>query len=110
MLYDIVLTAFIVHAHQMLSFQVLTVEVMDKDEGSVLDDYVGSFTTTLISGAKEVEIVSTIRKAVRGTFWLNVSGLTASPLLLITDCVPFPLHIRAHRTTYALHFAFGTQD
>ena len=61
----------------MLTLQVLTVEVMDKDEGSVHDDYIGSFTTTLTPGAKEVEIVSTIRKVVKGTFWLNVSCIQA---------------------------------
>lgn len=55
------------------NLQVLTVEIMDKDEGSVHDDYIGSFSTSVSPGAKEVEIVSTIRKAVKGTFWLNVS-------------------------------------
>ena len=51
----------------------LKVEVLDKDEGSVVDDYIGSFETTLNSGARELEIQSSIRKKVKGTFWLNVS-------------------------------------
>ena len=54
-------------------FQVLKVDVLDKDEGSVHDDFIGSFTTSISPGAKEVEIVSTIRKVVRGSFWMNVS-------------------------------------
>ncbi|KAH8117648.1 C2-domain-containing protein [Phellopilus nigrolimitatus] len=51
----------------------LQVEVLDKDEGSVHDDYIGKFATTISPGAKEVEIVTTLLKSVRGTFWLNVT-------------------------------------
>lgn len=57
---------------------VLQVEVLDKDEGSVHDDYIGKFETTIVSGAKEVEMVSSILKSVRGTFWLDVSVFTTS--------------------------------
>ncbi|OCB89645.1 C2-domain-containing protein [Sanghuangporus baumii] len=57
----------------------LYVEVLDKDEGSVHDDYIGSFTTSVTPGAKEVEIVSTIRKIVRGTFWLKVTTAPSEP-------------------------------
>lgn len=52
---------------------VLKVEVLDKDEGSINDDYIGKFETTLSQGPKEVEIVSTLLKKVKGTFWLKVS-------------------------------------
>ncbi|EJD06147.1 C2-domain-containing protein [Fomitiporia mediterranea MF3/22] len=58
---------------------VLSVEVLDKDEGSVHDDFIGGFTTSVTPGAKEVEIVSTIRKIVRGTFWLKVSSSPSEP-------------------------------
>lgn len=51
----------------------LQVEVLDKDEGSIHDDYIGKFETTIAPGAKEVELVSTVLKSVRGSFWLDVS-------------------------------------
>lgn len=52
----------------------LKVEVMDKDEGSATDDFIGKFTVSLTPGAKEIEIegpVVSLRKA-RGSFWLKV--------------------------------------
>lgn len=52
----------------------LRVEVFDKDEGSIRDDYIGKFETTITPGAKEAELVSTILKTIRGTFWLDVSN------------------------------------
>ena len=58
----------------------LAVEVLDKDEGSLVDDYIGSFETTVRPGTKEVEIVSTILKAVKGTFWINVQITAISHL------------------------------
>ncbi|KLO19594.1 C2-domain-containing protein [Schizopora paradoxa] len=54
----------------------MKVEVMDKDEGSLLDDYVGAFETDLSPGAKEVQIISSMLKRVRGTFWMKI---TTSP-------------------------------
>lgn len=53
-------------------YAVLKVEVLDKDEGSPKDDYIGKFETTLSPGPKEVEIVGSIFKQVKGTFWLKV--------------------------------------
>jgi len=51
----------------------LKVEVMDKDEGSILDDYIGAFETSLTQGAKEIEIVSAMLKRIRGTFWMKIT-------------------------------------
>ncbi|TDL18925.1 C2-domain-containing protein [Rickenella mellea] len=53
---------------------VLKVEVLDKDEGAPKDDYIGNFETTLTSGPKEVEIVGSILKQVKGTFWLKITS------------------------------------
>lgn len=52
---------------------VLTVKVLDKDDGSPTDDYIGKFETTISPGPKEVEIIGMIFKQVKGTFWMNVS-------------------------------------
>lgn len=54
----------------------LSVEVMDKDEGSATDDFIGKFNISLTAGAKEVEIdgpVLSLRKQ-RGTFWLKIDS------------------------------------
>ncbi|THG96956.1 hypothetical protein EW145_g7687 [Phellinidium pouzarii] len=59
---------------------VLQVEVMDKDEGSVHDDYIGKFTTTVSPGTKKVEIISTLTKSVKGTFWLEVISVPSAHL------------------------------
>ncbi len=58
----------------------LKVEVKDRDEGSPMDDYIGSFETTLSHGPKEVDIVGPILKTVKGSFWLNVSWCVNSVL------------------------------
>lgn len=63
----------------------LKVEVMDKDEGSINDDYIGSFETTISQGSKEVEIVSTIFKKVKGTFWMKVSNIVRKTLNLTAN-------------------------
>lgn len=57
---------------------VLKVKVMDKDDGSPTDDYIGKFETTVSPGPKEVEIVGSIFKQVKGTFWMNVCGIVFS--------------------------------
>ncbi|KAJ3524484.1 hypothetical protein NMY22_g10978 [Coprinellus aureogranulatus] len=54
----------------------LKVEIMDKDEGSATDDFIGKFSVSLTPGAKEVEIegpIIALRKA-RGTFWLKIDS------------------------------------
>lgn len=50
----------------------LHVEVLDKDDGALTDDYVGKFTTSVSPGAKEVEISGKLLKRTRGSFWLKV--------------------------------------
>ncbi|KAH7911118.1 hypothetical protein BJ138DRAFT_1007282 [Hygrophoropsis aurantiaca] len=52
----------------------LKVVVRDKDDGSMVDDYIGSFETTVSSGTKEVEIVSAVLKRNKGTFWLKIES------------------------------------
>lgn len=46
---------------------------MDKDVGSVTDDCVGSFNTTVAPGAKEFTIEGPSLRRNRGTFWLKVT-------------------------------------
>lgn len=36
------------------------------------DDYIGRFSTTVTPGAKEAEIVGSVLKRHKGTFWLKV--------------------------------------
>jgi Ca2+-dependent lipid-binding protein len=52
----------------------LVITVMDKDERSYTDDFIGSITTTVAAGAKELEIEGPFHKRNnRGRLWLNVS-------------------------------------
>jgi hypothetical protein len=50
----------------------LSVEVMDKDDGTPTDDYIGKFTTSVTAGTKEAEIEGPLLHRSRGTFWLKV--------------------------------------
>ncbi|KAI0648537.1 hypothetical protein C8Q79DRAFT_579774 [Trametes meyenii] len=52
----------------------LTVEVLDKDNGTITDDHIGKFSTSLVSGAKECTIESLSLRRNRGTFWLNIES------------------------------------
>ncbi|KAI0628872.1 hypothetical protein C8Q77DRAFT_1076566 [Trametes polyzona] len=49
----------------------LTVEVLDKDNGTITDDHIGRFSTPVEPGAKECTIESLSLRRNRGTFWLN---------------------------------------
>lgn len=51
----------------------LHVEVLDKDDGTITDDIVGSFNTTVAAGAKEFTIESPSVRRNRGTFWMKVT-------------------------------------
>jgi hypothetical protein len=51
---------------------ILHVQVLDKDVGSPVDDYIGKFETTVNAGAKEVEIHGALLHRNRGTMWLKV--------------------------------------
>lgn len=57
----------------------LQVQVLDKDDGSITDDFIGSFETDVAPGAKDVSIVGpTLRRSAgRGTFWLKVTEMRA---------------------------------
>lgn len=51
----------------------LVIKFMDKDEGSLTDDFIGTVKTSVSPGAKELEIESALLKRTRGTFWLKVA-------------------------------------
>ncbi|CAK5279289.1 unnamed protein product [Mycena citricolor] len=55
----------------------LSVEVMDKDDGAKVDDFIGKFSTTISSGAKEVEIVGPVYRRAGGSFWLKIESVKA---------------------------------
>jgi hypothetical protein len=52
----------------------LVITVMDKDAGSYTDDFIGTITTTVAAGAKELEIEGPFlkRNVNRGRLWLKV--------------------------------------
>lgn len=52
----------------------LHVQVMDKDNDTPTDDYIGRFQTTISAGTKEVEIESPLLRRSRGNFWFKVSS------------------------------------
>ena len=56
----------------------LHVEVLDKDVGNITDDHIGTFSTPVTDGAKELTIESASIRRNRGTFWLQV-GYTLAP-------------------------------
>ncbi|KAF9445049.1 hypothetical protein P691DRAFT_806208 [Macrolepiota fuliginosa MF-IS2] len=57
----------------------LRVKVMDKDEGTVTDDYVGEFEVSVAAGAKEAEIIGPMFRRDRGTFWLKIESTPSLP-------------------------------
>lgn len=79
---------------------ILTVDFLDKDEGSLNDDFIGSFSAPISTGSKEYTIYSTIRKVVRGTFWMNVITKPSGPLTPRTPRYLFDGPIR-----YSRHFS-----
>ncbi|KAJ3907028.1 hypothetical protein F5879DRAFT_1065500 [Lentinula edodes] len=56
----------------------LLVEVLDKDFGSPIDDFVGKFKTSVAAGAKELEIEGPLFRRNRGTFWLKIDSTPSS--------------------------------
>lgn len=54
----------------------LVIKVMDKDEGMVTDDFIGTVKATVSPGAKECEIRGPLYKGKRGAFWLKVCSLS----------------------------------
>jgi hypothetical protein len=62
------------------SFANLNVEVMDKDDGTITDDIVGNFSTTVSPGTKEFTLESPSLRRNRGKFWMKVE----LPVLLMS--------------------------
>ncbi|KAJ6500842.1 hypothetical protein C8R45DRAFT_897180 [Mycena sanguinolenta] len=52
----------------------LAVEVLDKDDGAKLDDYIGKFSCSVAEGAKECEIEGPLFRRTGGTFWLKIES------------------------------------
>ena len=50
----------------------LVIKVLDKDQGSVTDDFIGTVKTSVSAGAKEADIKGPLLRRSRGTFWLKV--------------------------------------
>ena len=57
----------------------LVIKVMDKDQGSVTDDLIGTVKASVSAGPKEVDIEGPLLKRSRGTFWLNVCRIFLPP-------------------------------
>ena len=55
----------------------LHILVMDKDDGTITDDIVGGFDTTVAPGAKEFTLESPSLRRNRGTFWMQVQYLVS---------------------------------
>ncbi|KAF8163977.1 hypothetical protein BJ912DRAFT_813912, partial [Pholiota molesta] len=57
----------------------LVITFMDKDDGSLTDDFIGSVKTSVAAGAKEVEIEGPLLKlrSSRGTFWFKIESTSA---------------------------------
>ena len=50
----------------------LVIKVLDKDQGSVTDDFIGTVKIGVSAGAKEADIKGPLFRRSRGTFWLKV--------------------------------------
>ncbi|KAF9239077.1 hypothetical protein BU15DRAFT_47014 [Melanogaster broomeanus] len=62
----------------------LSVVLRDKDEGALIDDYIGKFETNIHPGVQDVEIQGPMGLRNRGTFWLKIDSLPSQgdPALL----------------------------
>lgn len=68
----------------------LEIKIMDKDVGSVTDDFIGRVRTSVSTGEKEFDIEGpppTLFRRKRGTIWFKVR--LPSPLLFFYSSVPF---------------------
>ena len=63
----------------------LVIKVMDKDEGSMTDDFIGRVKTSISTGAKEADIEGSLFRRSRGTFWLKVHRVFLPTLLPFID-------------------------
>ncbi|KAF5393056.1 hypothetical protein D9757_001188 [Collybiopsis confluens] len=72
------------------------VEVLDKDVGAPIDDFIGKFKTSVAAGAKELEIEGPLFRRDRGTFWLKVdstpSADPAEPRYLFDGPIRYSRH------------------
>ncbi|KIM49878.1 hypothetical protein M413DRAFT_439010 [Hebeloma cylindrosporum] len=55
----------------------LVIKVLDKDQGSMTDDFIGSLKTSVSAGAKEADIEGSLLRRKRGTFWLKIDSTPA---------------------------------
>ncbi|KAF8951954.1 hypothetical protein BDZ97DRAFT_1882085 [Flammula alnicola] len=55
----------------------LVIKVMDKDEGELTDDFIGTASMSVSAGAKEAEIHGPLFKRLRGTFWVKIESTPA---------------------------------
>ncbi|PPR07071.1 hypothetical protein CVT24_010972 [Panaeolus cyanescens] len=52
----------------------LHIEVMDKDEGNMTDDFIGKASTSVTAGAKEIELQGPVFRRCRGTMWIKIDS------------------------------------
>ncbi|KIK67616.1 hypothetical protein GYMLUDRAFT_54405 [Collybiopsis luxurians FD-317 M1] len=74
------------------------VEVLDKDVGAPIDDYIGKFKTSVAAGAKELEIEGPLFRRDRGTFWLKIDSTPSSD-------PPEPRYLFDGPIRYSRHFS-----
>ncbi|OCH85368.1 C2-domain-containing protein [Obba rivulosa] len=82
------------------SIATLTIEVLDKDNGNVTDDYVGKMSTTVSPGARELAIEGPPLRRDRGTFWLKIDASPAAD----KDADQFPYQFDGP-IRYSRHFS-----
>ncbi|KAH9483458.1 hypothetical protein JR316_0002926 [Psilocybe cubensis] len=56
----------------------LEIKVMDKDEGSMTDGYIGKAKTSVNAGARELEITGPLLRRSRGTIWVKIESTPSS--------------------------------
>ncbi|KAE9404834.1 hypothetical protein BT96DRAFT_916518 [Gymnopus androsaceus JB14] len=76
----------------------LYVEVLDKDVGAPIDDYIGKFKTSVAAGAKELEIEGPLFRRDRGTFWLKIDSTPSTT-------PPEPRYLFDGPIRYSRHFS-----
>ncbi|KAI0035566.1 hypothetical protein K488DRAFT_43034 [Vararia minispora EC-137] len=79
------------HVKNAPAMAVLHITVLDKDDGPT-DDIIGHFHTILTTGAKEIEIRSSMTKRIKGTFWLKAHSIEICPPYTFDGPVRFSRH------------------
>lgn len=82
----------------------LVIKVMDKDQGSMTDDFIGRVTTSISAGAKEADIEGSLFRRSRGTFWLKVRHIfLPTTLFSFSNLLLDRLHAGSGRGSYGTH-------